>query len=85
MIYFIVIVLQWKLVSSSSKSNKDVASNMFAEPQTPWNVRHPRSSFTTTWEGVQAFLLIYVAFTVTCEYRLSVHVSPDIKIGCERL
>ena len=65
----------WKMISRSNKSNKDVASNMFAEPQTPWNVRHPRSKFTNNWEGVQAFLLVYVAFTVT--YRLSFNVEAE--------
>ena len=65
----------WKMISRSDKLNKDVASNMFAEPDTPWNVRHPRSKFTNAWEGIQAFLLVYVAFTVT--YRLCFNIEVD--------
>ena len=29
-----------------------------------WNVRHPRSSFTSSWESVQGGLLVYIAFSV---------------------
>eukprot|EP01043_Picozoa_sp_COSAG02_P015134 COSAG02_NODE_637_length_19192_cov_12.648405_9_plen_621_part_00 len=63
----------WKMISKNNKANKDVVSNMFAEPETPWNVRHPRSKFTNSWEGAQAFLLVYVAFTVT--YRLCFNIE----------
>lgn len=65
----------WKMISRSNKANKDVVSNMFAEPETPWNVRHPRSKFTNSWEGVQAFLLVYVAFTIP--YRLCFNLEVE--------
>lgn len=40
------------------------SSGLFDEPALPWNVRHPRSSFTQGWETVQAIILVYVAFSV---------------------
>jgi hypothetical protein len=55
---------QWKLAARSNMSASMADSGMFHEPTLPWNVRHPHSSFTATWESVQAFLLIYIAFTV---------------------
>ena len=56
---------QWKLLTRSKlSSNVMQGSGMFQEPSLPWNVRHPFSAFTSSWEGVQAFLLIYIAFTV---------------------
>jgi hypothetical protein len=53
----------WKFAVRQS-TEAITSSGMFAEPVLPWNVRHPRSSFSQTWEMVQAIVLIYVAFSV---------------------
>lgn len=62
----------WKLVSRSKKRNQNVTSQMFVEPALPWNVRHPRSKWTSLWEGCQAVLLVYIAFSVP--YRMAFNV-----------
>jgi hypothetical protein len=63
----------WKLTSRSKKRNQNVNAKMFAEPDLPWNVRHPRSRSTSIWEGVQAILLLYIAFSVP--YRMAFNIS----------
>jgi CRP-like cAMP-binding protein len=54
----------WKFACRQSSIASMPSSGLFSEPQLPWNVRHPRSQFTGIWEGVQAIILIYVAFSV---------------------
>ena len=67
---------RWKL-SIKKGVTSDTSMSMFEEPALPiWGVphtfglvsiplvRHPYSTFTSSWEGVQAFFLIYIAFSV---------------------
>lgn len=54
----------WKFACRQSSVASMPTSGIFAEPQLPWNVRHPRSRFTSLWEIVQSVILIYVAFSV---------------------
>jgi hypothetical protein len=64
----------WR-VATRGRTTGGSSSSMFAEPELPWYVRHPHSSFTHSWEGIQALLLMYVAFTVV--YRLSFNSPPE--------
>ena len=41
----------------------------------PWNVRHPRSTFTNCWEAAQAILLVYVSFNVI--WRVTFNTVPE--------
>jgi hypothetical protein len=54
----------WKFHWRQSSASAMVTGGTFAEPTLPWNVRHPRSTFSNWWEGAQAILLIYVSFNV---------------------
>ena len=54
----------WKMASQKQSKSGKLKATVFAEPQLPWNVRHPNSRVTGLWESAQAVLLIYVAFTV---------------------
>jgi hypothetical protein len=48
----------WKFHWRQSSAASMVTGGTFAEPVLPWNVRHPRGTFTNWWEGVQAILLV---------------------------
>eukprot|EP01043_Picozoa_sp_COSAG02_P003547 COSAG02_NODE_87_length_38906_cov_69.688697_5_plen_723_part_00 len=66
----------WKLVARRKISSSELQTGtMFAEPQLPWNIRHPRSDFTSCWEAVQGLLLVYIAFVVP--WRISFGVLAD--------
>ena len=55
---------KWQLfVREHPTTASSAAMSTLVEPRLPWNVRHPHSKFSTWWEGVQAVLLVYVAFT----------------------
>ena len=62
----------WKFACRQSSAATMPSSGLFAEPQLPWNVRHPRSRFTGVWEGIQAIVLVYVAFSVVFRVCLNV-------------
>ena len=68
----------WKLACKQSAAHVIPSSGMFAEPALPWNVRHPRSTFTGAWEGIQAIILVYVAFTVV--FRVAFNVPATGKM-----
>lgn len=66
----------WRLVARRKVSASDLQmGTLFAEPQLPWNIRHPRSDFTSSWEAAQALLLVYIAFVVP--WRISYGVTAD--------
>ncbi len=68
----------WKFACRSkndSSNNQMVSSGMFAEPELPWNVRHPRSKFNNVWEAVQFVLLLYISYAVV--WRLSFNVPAE--------
>ena len=54
----------WKFHWRQSSASSMLTGGTFAEPSLPWNVRHPRSTFSNWWEASQALLLVYVSFNV---------------------
>ena len=42
----------WKFACRQSSVAKMPSSGLFAEPQLPWNVRHPRSPFTARTQAI---------------------------------
>jgi hypothetical protein len=67
----------WKLAARRKVTSSELSGGtMFQEPQLPWNVRHPRSDFTSSWEAFQVVLLVYIAFMVP--WRICFGVFADV-------
>jgi hypothetical protein len=69
------VFLSWKFSVRKADDSAAASSGMFTEPPLPWNVRHPNGTFTNIWEGIQAFLLIYVAFSIVWRMCFNVEAS----------
>ena len=72
---------QYRLIKSTFKVGMSSTGTdevpLFVEHDLPLTVLQPHSAFRALWEVVQAFLLVYVAFSVIYRMSFGVVITPD--------